>query len=107
MRVPRELEDKVVAFTDAGTWKHSWHWDRNREIAWQPITLKGANQMLQDLGCGGSCDDEIASCIERIRRRYAVADELREIIRKWEITNIADSHDKGCSCEFCNAAGYC
>jgi hypothetical protein len=104
--IPRDLENKVTAFTDAGTWKHSWHWDRNRAIPWQPITLKGAKQMLADLGCDGSDDEEIAACSERIRQRYAVADELREIIRKAEITEIADSHDGGCRCEFCKQAGY-
>jgi hypothetical protein len=104
--IPRELEDKVVAFTDAGTWKHSWHWDRDKRIPWRPITLKGAKQMLQDLGCGGSAEDEIAACSERIRQRYAVANELREIIRKAEIAEISDSHDEGCRCEFCRQAGY-
>lgn len=104
--IPRELEDKVVAFTDAGSWKHSWHWDRDRNIDWQPITLKGAKQMLSDLGCGGSADEEIAACAERIRQRYAVANELRAIIRKAEIAEIADSHEEGCECEYCAAAGY-
>lgn len=104
--IPRELEDKVVAFTDSGTWKHSWHWDRNRNIAWQPITIKGAKQMLTDLGCDGSADEEIERATKRIRDRYAVADELRAIISKAEIEEIADGHADDCRCEFCKAAGY-
>ena len=104
--IPRDLEDRVAAFTDSGSWKHSWHWDRNRNIPWKPITLTGATQMLADLGCEGSEDEEIEQAATRIRERYSVAAELRAIIQKEEITEIADSHEEGCRCEFCRQAGY-
>ena len=104
--VSQELENEVVRFTDAGEWKHSWHWDRDRTKAWSPITIKGAEQMLRDLQCDGSMDAEIDAMTRRIRSRYDVANRLRALIDKARVFEVADSHEDGCECDYCVAAGY-
>ena len=106
IHISDELENEVIRFTDAGEWKHSWHWDRDRLRSWTPITLKGAEQMLDDLGCAGSMDEEIAVVTRKIRGRYDLACRLRRLIDEAKVCEIADSHDDGCECEYCVAAGY-
>ena len=105
-RVPPEVYENVVKFTDAGTWKHSWHWDRDKNYAWNPISIVGAKQMLRDLRCDGDMKDEIERTLGKIQERYALADTLREIIRRAELHEEADSHEESCRCEVCRKAGY-
>ena len=106
IHISRELEESVACYTDAGEWKHSWHWDRDRAKVWGQITLKGAYQMLADLNCEGCKHEEIAASVRRIEARYALADTLRAMIEKANITEIADTHQDDCTCEFCQQAGY-
>jgi len=104
--ISEELQERVKKFTDAGEWKCSWHWDRDPVKTWNPITLKGAKQMLADLGCNGSMDEEIEAARRHIVSRYKVAEELRGLIQRAEIVDIADTHQEGCCCDYCRAAGY-
>jgi hypothetical protein len=104
--IPKELEDAVVSYTDAGEWKCSWHWDRDRSKAWGPITRKGAEEMVRDLQCEGSLDMELAAMERKIRSRYALAATIRRLIDEERVREIADSHEEGCDCQFCIAAGY-
>ena len=106
--LPRELEQEVVEFTDAGTWKCSWHWERDTAKAWSPITLRGAEQMLRDLNCESALamGREIVAATRKIQARYALALRIRRIIDDAKVSEVADSHEDGCACEFCVAAGY-
>lgn len=104
--IPQELENEVVCFTDAGEWKCSWHWDRDRSKVWSPITVKGAEQMLRDLHCDGSMEEEIAEVARKIRQRYVLASRLRALIDEARVREIADTHKDGCRCEYCIAVGY-
>ena len=79
--ITESLRNRVVAYTDAGTWKASWHWDRRNNGS---ITLEGAKQMLADLGCDKCEGEEILMAVQHIRERYKLADELRETIRGME-----------------------
>lgn len=76
--VTDDLEQRVTAYTDAGTWKHSWHWQRTANGV---ITLKGAQQMLADLRCDTCEGEEILMAVQHIRERYKLANELRDTIR--------------------------
>jgi hypothetical protein len=103
--VPEALEKAVASYTDAGEWKCSWHWARDRTKSWSPITLKGAQQMLDDLKCD-SMENEIAAMTRRIERRYRLAGELRRLIHEAIVRKEADSHPVDCACEVCVAVGY-
>ena len=76
--VTKSLIDRVIIYTDAGTWKASWHWKRTSDGS---ITLEGAKQMLVDLGCDKCEGEEILIAVRHIHERYKLANELREIIR--------------------------
>jgi hypothetical protein len=81
MIITEEMRDQVCKYTDAGTWKASWHWDRDKNGS---VTIKGARQMLRDLGCGGCEGDEILDAVYDIRQRYKLAEELRAAIEAEE-----------------------
>jgi len=104
--LPENMEARVKKFTDAGQWKHSWHWERDRTKPWGRLTLQGAKQMLNDLHCDGSIEKEVEAATAKIKERYALAAELESQIRKAEIEEVADTHPEGCGCEWCQAAGY-
>ena len=79
--VTESLRDRVTAYTDAGTWKSSWHWDRTSSGS---ITVQGAKQMLHDLRCDNCEGEEILMAVQHIRERYKLADELRATIAVME-----------------------
>ena len=93
---------EIMKFTDTKGWSCSWHWKRDHNGS---LLLEGAKTMLNDLGC----DDvgrEITDAVARIHRRYELAAILKAKIQKAEIEEIADTHQDGCHCEVCVAAGY-
>jgi hypothetical protein len=72
-----DIKRLVAEFTDHGSWKASWHWNRD---GIGRITLEGAEQMLRDLACNDDSGIEIAQAVATIRKRYELADELRKVI---------------------------
>jgi hypothetical protein len=104
--VSKEVVDEVAGFTDVGSWKCAWHWERDHTKAWEPLTLRGAEHMLHDLHCDGPVEEELAAAERKIRDRYDLAARLRRLIDEAKVVEIADSHDEGCDCQFCVAAGY-
>ena len=79
--ITSKMQERATAYTDAGTWKCSWHWKRTSSGS---VTLDGARQMLHDLKCEGSEGVEMLEEIQQIRDRYKLADEIREVIALME-----------------------
>ena len=79
--ITEQLMREVKEYTDAGRWKHSWHWERDE---WGRVTLDGVRQMLRDLNCDGSEGKEMLDTLLHIRRRYKLAAELRAAIEAEE-----------------------
>ena len=102
IHISQSFDDKVCHYTDAGSWKHSWHWKRDANGR---ITLEGAKQMLDDLDCDGMTD-EIHREAEHIRKRYGLAKELKAMIAKAEAEEEADTHVEDCGCNVCVRDGY-
>ena len=93
---------EITKFTDTRNWSCSWHWKRNHNGI---LLLEGAKTMLNDLDCHDMASD-IADATERIHRRYELAAIVKAKIQKAEIEEIADTHQDGCRCDVCVAAGY-
>jgi hypothetical protein len=76
----QELYERAKEFTDAGNWKHSWHWPKGDYDLPNIETLKAAQI---DLYCIDR-DKEIKARIARIDRRYQLFNEIEEFIKFME-----------------------
>lgn len=61
-----EIEKKAARLLDTSGWSHSWHWDRDETLPWRPLTLKGWEQMLE----------QVETATELARRRMQACAEL-------------------------------
>jgi hypothetical protein len=77
-----ELLKQAREYTDAGEWKHSWHWPRG-EYGPDVKTLESA---LKDLHCGNEIimERELADAINRIKARYKLATKIEEYLKSWQ-----------------------
>ena len=80
MKTAEDLCRAAKDFTDTGTWYYSWHWRRNNGY-WNELSVEDA---LEDLRCG-DMQQEIEAAIAHIKRRYALADEMKDYLERcWE-----------------------
>ena len=81
MKTISQLCEAAREFTDAGTWKHSWHWPTKNGGWWSSESLAAA---LKDLKCEGDMQREIDEVTHYVRRRYALAGEMRERLASYD-----------------------
>ena len=46
--IPHDIEERARCYTDAGSWKASWHWEYD---GCGYLTRRGAEKVLRDLEC--------------------------------------------------------
>jgi len=71
-----KLCNAALEYTDAGTWKSSWHWPHDQYGHWG---VEAVEKALEDLRCG-DMQSEIDAAIRRIKDRYALAERMKEYI---------------------------
>lgn len=74
------------------------------------LTVDGAQRMLDDLHADGDVEDAVLRAVKHVeqetRRRYHLAEMVREKLSVAQAQLIADTHDETCTCATCVKAGY-